>query len=240
TADIVVLTIRVGQLSVLLVRRGRPPYQGRWALPGGFVRPDEDLEAAALRQLSAETGLGGAALHLEQLRTYGAPDRDPRARVVSVAHLGLMPDLPAPSSQGGGGAASARFWPVADLGTPDGPELAFDHSDIVAEGVERARAKLEYTPLATAFVEQPFTLAELRRIYEAVWGTPVHPANFRRKVLSTEGFVIPLGQTAPAGPEGGRPADLYRPGPAQLLHPAMLRPVPELVEVDGEPETGEL
>jgi len=232
TVDVVLLTIRSGQLSVLLVHRDRPPYAGRWALPGGAVAPGESLDDAARRVVAERAGLGSPSGHLEQLRTWGNPDRDPRGRTVSVAYLGLTPDLASPTLSG----TAARFWPVADLGTSEGPELAFDHAAIVAEGVERARAKLEYTPLAAAFVEEPFTLADLRRIYEAVWGTRVHPANFRRKVLSTEGFVVPVGETAPSGPEGGRPADLYRRGPAALLHPAMLRPQTGAPPEDGEAE----
>jgi 8-oxo-dGTP diphosphatase len=238
TADVVILTIREGRLAVLLVQRGEEPFRGHWALPGGFVGPTEDLEEAAWRVLARETGLRPKVAHLEQLRTYGAPDRDPRTRVVSVAHLGLVADLPAPV--GGRGTTSARFWAVEDLEAEAAPRLAFDHEAIVAEGVERARAKLEYTPLATTFVPPTFTLSELRHVYEAVWGTPVHPANFRRKVLSTEGFVLPLGRTASPGPEAARPADLYQAGPARLLHPALLRPTPEQARVVGEPETGEL
>lgn len=234
TADIVVLTIQSAQLVVLLVQRANPPYQGRWALPGGFVEPHENLEQAALRELAEETGLEGFPGHLEQLRTYGAPNRDPRMRVISIAHLGLLANLGLP--RGGSDASAARFRPVAELLAPDGqaagtptpardaPALAFDHGEILADGVERARAKLEYSPLATAFVEEPFTLAELRRVYEAVWGTSVDTADFRRQALSAEGFVTPLPPAAGRGTEGGQPADLYRRGPARLLHPAMLRP----------------
>lgn len=237
-ADVVVLTIRSGQLSALLVRRQHEPQVGTWALPGRFVPAHQALEEVALQVLAECTGIRAFGGHLEQLRTYGSPSRDPRARAVAVAYLGLVPDLAVIDQEPDG--AWARFWPVADLSAPDGPELAFDHAEVIAAGVERARAKLEYTPLAAAFVEEPFTLAELRRIYEAVWGRPVHPANFRRKVLSTEGFVIPLGQTAPAGPEGGRPADLYRRGPAQLLHPAMLRPPPERLAAVTDTDTNDL
>lgn len=233
STDVVLLTIRAGQLSVLLVHRAWPPFEGRWALPGGPVRLDEDLDTASRRHLADRAGFQRFPGHLEQLRTWGAPGRDPRGRVVSVGYLGLVPDLPTPPVADNG---RARLWPVVDLAAPDGPPLAFDHAELIAAGVERARAKLEYSPLATAFVEEPFTLAELRRVYEAVWGTPVRPASFRRRVLSVEGFVVPLGETAPGGAEGERPADLYRRGPAVLLHPAVLRPSGA---GDAEPDGGE-
>lgn len=222
TVDIVVLTIRQGQLSVLLVRRGGHPFLGDWALPGGFVGPGEDLDDAARRELSEEAGLAAAPWHLEQLKTYGTPGRDPRMRVVSVAYLGLMPDLPRPLA--GTDASDARFWPVADLWDEDGPSLAFDHDRIVADAVDRARAKLEYTSLATGFVEEPFTIADLRRVYEAVWSVSLHPANFRRKVLWTPGFVAATGEDRSTG--RGK-AELYRRGEVTSLHPPILRPPPE-------------
>lgn len=220
TVDVVLLTIRNGLLSVLLVKRKHDPFAGRWALPGGFVRPDERLEEAARRELRDKTGVERLpeGLHLEQLMTYGDPGRDPRSRVVSVAYLGLMPDLSVPP-----GAEGSRFWAVEDLSGPDAPALAFDHKHIVGDAIERARAKLEYAPLASAFVDEPFTLADLRRIYEAVWGVTLDAPNFRRKVLSTPGFVTPVGETARVQ-GGGRPAELYRRGAAKALHPAMLRP----------------
>ena len=219
TVDLVVLTVRAGALTALAVRRGVPPYKGRWALPGGFVRPDEDLLDAAVRELEEETGLTSVAVHLEQLRTYGGPRRDPRGRVVTVAYLALAPDLPAPAA--GTDASAARWAPVDDLlATP--ARLAFDHATILADGVERARAKLEYTPLAAAFCPPEFTIAELRHVYEAVWGTSLDPRNFHRKVTGTPGFVEETG--ASTARHGGRPAQLYRRGDASLLHPAMLRP----------------
>ena len=222
TVDVVLLTIRHGVLSVLLVRRGGPPFRGRWALPGGFVQPGEDLDTAARRELAEETGVSVSTVHLEQLRTYGHPDRDPRMRVVSVAHLGLMPDLPRPGA--GTDAADARFWPVDDLAAPDGPDLAFDHDVIVTDAVERARSMLETTNVATSFVEEPFTIADLRRVYESVWGTALHPANFRRKVLSVPHLVVPTGEERATG--RGWTA-LYRVGTARALRPPMLRPEPD-------------
>lgn len=231
TADVVLLTIRAGRLSILLIERGSFPYRGAWALPGGFVGEREDAEAAARRELAEETGVGDFPGHLEQLRTYSAPDRDPRMRIVSVAHVGFMPDLPAPAA--GSDAANARWWAVEDLATDDGPQLAFDHAAIIDDGIERARAKLEYTPLATSFTEEPFTLVELRRVYEAVWGVELHVGNFRRKVLSTPGFVERVPGAAAAEGTRGRPAALYRRGAATILHPAMLRPVAGADDADS-------
>ncbi len=227
TADTVLLTVRGGQLSVLLVERAKHPFQNEWALPGGFVEHDEDLDDAARRELAEETGVALAPNHLEQLRSYGTPGRDPRMRVVTVAYLAFTAVPEAPIA--GDDARRARFFAIDDLAIDDaagrsrsgGTSLAFDHADIIADGVERARSKLEYTTLATAFVDDTFTLGELRRIYEAVWGMPLHEANFRRKVLGTRGFVEPTGATMPTE---GRPAQLYRKGEATSLHPPILRP----------------
>jgi 8-oxo-dGTP diphosphatase len=217
TVDLVVLTIRDGELCALLIRRGTVPYRGRWALPGGFVHLDEDLDAAATRELMEETGVDAPAGHLEQLGSYGAPRRDPRGRVVTVAYLALLPDLPAPVA--GSDAAGAAWRPVAELRPSS---LAFDHDRILADGVERARAKLEYTSLAAAFCPAEFTIAELRAVYEAMWRTTLDPRNFHRKATTTEGLVEPIGRST-AG-ERGRPAQLYRRGPATVLYPPLLRP----------------
>ncbi|RZT15262.1 8-oxo-dGTP diphosphatase [Kribbella sp. VKM Ac-2569] len=216
--DLVILTVRDGRLQVLLIRRGIPPYRGRWALPGGFVRPNEDLETTARRELAEETGLSAERIHLEQVATYGAPDRDPRGRVVSVAYLALVPDLPAPVA--GSDAASASWVDATDV-LDDSGRLAFDHYRILADGVERARAKLEYSPLATAFCPPEFTISELRGVYEAVWGLPLDPRNFHRKVTKTPDFVEPAGTTTTR--DGGRPAQLFHRGTATTLHPPMTR-----------------
>jgi len=236
TVDLVVLTVRRHALCALVVRRGESPFKGRWALPGGFVRTDEDLGAAAARELVEETGLCahdpaapavGNGAHLEQLATYGDPGRDPRMRVVSVAHLALAPDLPAPRA--GGDANSARWASVENLlGSGGGRDdeqsapLAFDHARILDDGVERARSKIEYSSLATAFCPPEFTVGELRRVYEAVWGVVLDPRNFHRKVTGTPGFLVPSGGTTTR--QGGRPAQLFRAGTATVLNPPMLRP----------------
>ena len=214
--DLAIFTIRDGALAVLLVERGEAPYAGTWALPGGFVEPDEDAETAAWRELHEETGVERFAGHLEQLRTYSAPDRDPRMRVVSVAHVAFAPDLPEPSA--GSDAAGARWWWSTTCSTTPPTTarshvrpasrpapLAFDHAQILTDARERVRAKLEYTTLAREFVAEPFTLPELRRVYAAVWGTPPDLGNFRRKVLGTEGFVVPTeGHDVPSGRAAAR------------------------------------
>ena len=219
TVNMVLLTVRHDVFSVLLVERDTHPFRGDLALPGGFVGVDEDLDDAAVRRLERETGVRRSVAHVEQLGAFGAPDRDPRMRVVSVAYLVFAPDLEAPAP--GERTRSVQWVPVQDV---DGRTLAFDHGRVLAAGVERARAKLEYTSLATAFVGEEFTVGELRRVYEAVWGHALDPRNFHRKVTGTPGFLVPVGHPAPVGPEGGRPAALFRRGPATELRPAMLRP----------------
>ncbi|MFI1286273.1 NUDIX hydrolase [Streptomyces sp. NPDC020858] len=222
TVDLAVFTVRGGLLHVLLIRRGQEPYAGAWALPGGFVLPRESAETAARRELAEETGLSErvvAALHLEQLRTYSEPDRDPRMRVVSVAFTALVPDMPEPAAEGGGDAAQARWMPVARAAG-----LAFDHGVILADARERIGSKLEYTCLATAFCPPEFTLGELQSVYETVWDAALDRPNFRRKVLATPGFVEAVPGAARLTGGRGKPAALYRPGPATTLHPPLLRP----------------
>jgi 8-oxo-dGTP diphosphatase len=218
TVDLVVLTIRDDGLRILLVRRGEEPYAGELALPGGFVRPNEGLSEAAARELAEETHLTVGTAHLEQLASYGDPGRDPRMRVVTVAYLILAPEMPLPRA--GTDAAEAHWVAAGDV--VNGGVLAFDHQRILADGIERARAKLEYTPLGAAFCPAEFTIAQLRRVYEIVWDTRLDPRNFHRKVTGTPGFVVPAG-TVTAG-DRGRPAQLFRTGPAAQLYPPLLRP----------------
>lgn len=217
--DLVILTVLHDELHVLLIRRGIAPYKNRWALPGGFIRPNEGLEQAAQRELEEETGIPSTRVgHIEQLATFGAPKRDPRERVISVAYVAIVPDLPEPIA--GGDAYAAKITPVLPL-LDDASILAFDHHAILRAGVERARAKLEYTPLATAFCKAHFTIHELRKIYEAVWGIKLDPANFHRKVTKTPGFVEATKEMVRG--ESGRPAQVYRQGQTRTLYPPLLR-----------------
>ena len=198
TVDLVILTVRDHQLCALVWRREAEPYAARWALAGGFIRLEEDLSAAAARVLAQRAGLEGEPVHLEQLQTYGYPDRDPRQRVVSVAYLGIAPDLPAPTQ------AQMSWQPVSSLAAST--VMAFDHARILRDGVERARAKLEYTTLGAAFCPDEFTVAELRRVYEIVWGDSARPAQLPQEGHGRRAtFCCPPGRLPPgtvAGPRG--------------------------------------
>ena len=208
TVDVVVLTMSEGLLHVLLVCRGEAPFEGMWAIPGGFKRPTETLDQAATRELAEETGVDAASL-LTQFGAYGDPERDPRMSVVTIAYLAVLRDVGA--VVGGTDAAAAALLPVADVlnGKID---LAFDHLRIVRDAVERVRVDLELRGIATAFVGATFTLAELRAVYEAVWGVHLDSANFRRSLLAESGWVIPTGRRARPGSTGGKPAELFRAG----------------------------
>jgi 8-oxo-dGTP diphosphatase len=210
--DVVVLTVREGFLNVLLVRRLARHHKGEWALPGGFVDAEESLDAAARRELREETGLDLDPRHVEQFRAYGDPDRDDRKdrRVITVAYLAIQPfyDLPEPAA--GTDAAEAVWVPVDEVFDGRRP-LAFDHGQIVEDAVERVGAQLEYTALATAFVAERFTEADLRAVYDAVWGLhddPLDAPNFHRSLHTLKPpMVEPLLETRPG--ERGRPAALY-------------------------------
>jgi 8-oxo-dGTP diphosphatase len=210
TVDVVILTMSEGLLHVLLVCRGEAPFEGKWAIPGGFKRPTETLDQAAKRELAEETGVDATSL-LTQFGAYGDPGRDPRMNVVTVAYLAVLRDVGALVA--GTDAAAAALIPVSDV-LRGKVELAFDHLRIVRDAIERVRVELEVSGIATAFVGTRFTLAELRAVYEAVWGVHLDAANFRRSIVAEEGWVIPTGRRARPGPAGGRPAELYRAGRA--------------------------
>jgi len=208
TVDVVILTMTGGRLQILLVRRGVAPYEGMWAIPGGFKRPNETLAQAAKRELAQETGVDSASL-LTQFGAYGDPGRDPRMNVVTIAYLAVLRDVGAVVA--GTDAAAAALVPVSQA-LNGNVELAFDHAQIVRDAVERVRVDLDLTGIATAFVGPTFTLAELRAVYEAVWGVHLDGANFRRSVVTEDGWVIPTGRRARPGAPGGKPAELYRAG----------------------------
>ena len=218
TVDLVVLTLRDGELCALIIRRGEEPHAGKLALPGGFTLEDEDIETAAYRKLQKKVSVGRKHVVLEQLKTYGAPKRDPRMRIVTVAWLALGASLPEPTA---GDEAAEAFWMPVRKALRRPKELAFDHAQILRDGLDRARAKLEYSTLATAFCPPDFTVGELREVYEAVWGIELDPGNFHRKVTGADEFLIETGERTTRG--GGRPAMLYRAGPAEHLHPPILR-----------------
>lgn len=210
TVDVVIVTMVDGALQVLLVRRGDDPYRGMWAIPGGFKRPTETLDEAAQRELAEETGVDAAAL-LRQFGAYGDPDRDPRLNVVTVAYLAVLRDIGPVVA--GSDAAEAALHPASSIAS-GAVDLAFDHHRIVSDALERARLELEVSGVATAFLGPTFTLGELRAVYEAIWGVQLDAANFRRSLTATEGWLVPTGRHAEPGPDGGRPAELYRAGRA--------------------------
>jgi 8-oxo-dGTP diphosphatase len=197
TVDVVMFTLRDDDLQVLLIQRKTPPFEGRWAIPGGFVEAGESLEAAARRELQEETGVRD--VYLEQLYTFGDPKRDPRGRVVTVAYLALVP---APLAvQAGSDASDARWWSVARL-----PKLAFDHTQILQYALQRLRYKLEYSAVGFQLLPDKFTLTELQQAYEIILGEPLDKRNFRRKIL--EAGV--LEEAGVRREREGRPARMYR------------------------------
>ncbi len=216
TADLVILTVRPPQVQVLLVQRERDPFAGAWALPGGFVGPDQSLIDAAQFKLHDKTGLSVEQAHLEQLASFGDPHRDPRMRVISVAWLAMVahPDEPVAGAQ-----STDAAW--VDLASLNVNTLAFDHAAILEAGIERARNRIEYTTLAPTFCSDEFTMGELRAVYEALWGHPLDPANFNRKVIASDGFVEATGQVIAQAK--GRPAKTYRRGTADRLVPPLQR-----------------
>ena len=188
--DLVVLTVRDRSCARCWFVVDSPPFAGRWGLPDGFVLPHEDLLDTATRRLGEETGLQLGGHHLEQLASYAAPDRDPRGRVLTVGHIAIVPRPPEPIAADASGTA---WHPIAKLvdGAAADALLAFDHGRILADGVERAQSKLEYTTLAASFCPPEFTVTQLRRVYEAVW-RPAGPAQ-----LPAQGHLRPASSSPP-------------------------------------------
>jgi len=197
TVDIVIFTIQEGVLKVLLVKRRIAPFAGQYAIPGGFVHENEDLHQAALRELEEETGVSD--VYLEQLYSFGKPDRDPRGRVITVAYFALI--SADRTLQAGSDAAEAGWYSTDDL-----PTLAFDHPAILGYALERLRNKLEYTTVGFQLLGEKFTLTELQEVYEAILGKKLDKRNFRRK-MSILKILKPLSEYRRGGQ---RPAQLYR------------------------------
>ena len=197
TVDIVIFTIEAGVLKVLLIKRAIPPFAGQFAIPGGFVHEDEDLDQAALRELKEETGV--ADVYLEQLYSFGDPQRDPRRRVITVAYFALV--SPDRKLMAGSDAVAAAWYPIDQL-----PPLAFDHATILDYALDRLRNKLEYTTVGFQLLPEKFTLTELQAVYEAILGKKLDKRNFRRK-MSLLKILKPLREHRRGGQ---RPAQLYR------------------------------
>ncbi len=199
TVDCVVFGYDEGELKVLLIERGLDPFKGRWALPGGFVRVDETLDEAARRELAEEARLKD--VFLEQLYTFGAVDRDPRERVVSVAHYALV-KLSKHRAKAATDAVNAEWFPISKA-----PKLAFDHREILATALARLKGKVRYQPIGFELLPLRFTLSQLQHLYEAVLGAELDKRNFRKKVLSF-GLLVALKETQMEGRH--RPAQLFR------------------------------
>lgn len=217
TVDVALVTAQAGALSALLVRRSANPFKGAWAVPGGFVRLEESLDDAADRVLHDKADIG--KVYLEQLYTFGAVDRDPRRRVVTVAYYALVPadrlaaaGLPA----GEEGSLSRLYVPwegetggpveaLDDAGTPR--NLAFDHDEILGMAVKRLRGKLNYAPVGFQLLPETFSLLDLQRIHQTILGRPLNKDSFRRRMLASNQLVA-TGERAHG--VGFRPPELYR------------------------------
>lgn len=187
TVDCVVFGLDDADLKVLLIQRDRAPFAGKWALPGGFVEPEETLEQAALRELAEETGVD-SKVFLEQLYTFGDPGRDPRDRVITVAYYGLVRRLDH-APRAASDARAVEWFPASRC-----PPLAFDHAEIVALARKRLQAKLSYQPVGFELLPRKFTLSQIQRVYEAVLERPLDKRNFRKKLLGT-GVLTELDET---------------------------------------------
>jgi len=199
TTDVVIFTIRDKKLKLLLIMRGGEPFKGKWALPGGFVRLDEDLEMGARRELSEETGISG--VYLEQLYTYGAVGRDPRERVITVAYYALIASEKM-IIQAATDAEAVGWFSMDEL-----PRLAFDHKEIVEQAHERLVAKLDYSTIAFQFMPDAFTLSELQDVYEIILREELDRRNFRKWMLALD-QIKETGEERRTGAH--RPAKLYQ------------------------------
>lgn len=199
TTDIVIFTVRDAKLHVLLIKRGMEPFKGSWALPGGFVRMEESLEDCAKRELKEETGLQD--VYLEQLYTFGTPDRDPRERVISVSYYTLTPSENL-ELKAGTDASEAQWFVIDDL-----PALAFDHASILDTARKRLAAKMEYSTIGLQFMPEEFTLSQLQTVYEQAIGKELDKRNFRKWILSLN-LIEETGKKFSRGAH--RPAMLYR------------------------------
>lgn len=200
TTDVVVFTILAGRLNLLLVKRANPPYKGDWALPGGFLDIDEDLDTCAARELEEETGVSG--VYLEQLYTFGATHRDPRERVISVTYYALVPEHAVATPRAASDAADVGWHAFDEL-----PELAFDHDQIIEMAHRRLVAKLDYSTIAFQFMSDTFTLSELQCVYETLLNQPLDKRNFRKRILSLD-LIEETGKLRRTGKH--RPAREYR------------------------------
>lgn len=201
TTDVVIFTIRGQKLEVLLVKRRNEPFASSWALPGGFVDIGEDLDSCAKRELFEETNVDG--VYLEQLYTFGAMNRDPRERVITVAYFALVPAEKLPQARAGSDAEDVGWFAVEAC-----PPLAFDHADIIRIARERVSAKARYSTVAFHFLPGLFTLSELQRIYEVLLQERLDKRNFRKWILSLD-CIIDSGEVRRSGQH--RPARLFRP-----------------------------
>ena len=175
TVDCVIFGLDEDELKVLLIERGCEPFEGRWAIPGGFVVPGESVDAAAKRELMEETGV--ANVFLEQLYTFGAPDRDPREHVVSVAYYALV-NIGEQNLHASTDARSAAWFSVHDA-----PDLAFDHNEILDMAIARLKGKVRYQPIGFELMPKKFSLTQLQKMYEQILERPLDKRNFRKKVL---------------------------------------------------------
>lgn len=199
TVDVVMMSLRQRDLQVLLIKRRSWPYEGMWAIPGGFVNINESLVDAAKRELQEETGVQD--VYLEQLYTFGDPGRDPRTRVITVVYFALL-DSARLQVRAADDAVDVGWFSVYHL-----PELAFDHANILDYALNRLRGKLEYTTIAFNLLPEQFTLRELQRVYEIILHKKLDKRNFRKKILST-GILEDTGAKKMEGTH--RPARLYR------------------------------